>query len=172
MKGRSGNFTDHHKELSKNDNYLHNANCTWLIEPDPPANTITLNFQSFEVEKDFDYVVVYDGATVNSPVLGNFSGYHIPGPLIAKSGKIFMTFTTDVGLSFGGFSCTYTSDGEVEKIGGGGGHAGMSAGGVVVLCLLFVAIGIVVGAAGLVAIQRWQSSSTSSYKRVPIDEGY
>jgi hypothetical protein len=54
-------------------NYDNNAYCRWLIRP-PYANKITLSFNNFSTEDQFDFLAVYDGTTL----LGQYSGNTIP----------------------------------------------------------------------------------------------
>jgi hypothetical protein len=44
--------------------YTDNAKCTWLIAP-PGAQSITLEFSTFDMEEDYDYVYVYDGTVAD-----------------------------------------------------------------------------------------------------------
>ena len=44
--------------------YASNAKCSWLIAP-PGAQSITLEFSSFDTEEDYDFVHVYDGTVAD-----------------------------------------------------------------------------------------------------------
>ena len=44
--------------------YADNAECSWLIAP-PGAQSITLEFSSFDTEEDYDFVHVYDGTVAD-----------------------------------------------------------------------------------------------------------
>jgi len=116
-----GNFTDHHHELSGKGSYLHNAACTWLLQPaHPNIDHIELTFEKFETEKEYDFVVVYDGGDAHAPVMGNYSGYiNKPFTVYSTGPRLFVTFTSDVGLSFGGFTAAWKT---VFKANGGGGE--------------------------------------------------
>uniref|UniRef100_A0A8C5NLT2 CUB and Sushi multiple domains 2 n=4 Tax=Passeriformes TaxID=9126 RepID=A0A8C5NLT2_JUNHY len=67
--------------------YGSSLHCVWLIIANPESR-IHLAFNDFDVEPQFDFLAVKDGATAESPVLGTFSGSHIPSSL-TSSGKGF-----------------------------------------------------------------------------------
>ena len=48
--------------------YADNAKCSWLIAP-PGAQSITLEFSSFDTEEDYDFVHVYDGTVADEKFL-------------------------------------------------------------------------------------------------------
>jgi hypothetical protein len=56
-------------------------------------------FDSFSTEERYDFVKVYDGMSVTGTLLGQFSGTPTPGVLAAKSGSVFIRFTSDNGGS-------------------------------------------------------------------------
>ena len=64
LTGQTGSFSDG----SGGSNYANNAFCYWNIAP-AGATTITLNFSAFDTEANYDGIIVYDGETVNDPVL-------------------------------------------------------------------------------------------------------
>ncbi len=69
-------------------------------------------FDSFSTEEDYDVLKVYDGTSMNSlPLLGEFSGTTIPGVLIAKSGSVFVRFTSDGGGSEDGVGMRWSDIG-------------------------------------------------------------
>ncbi|MBC8486067.1 MAG: C10 family peptidase [Bacteroidetes bacterium] len=80
------------------ENYDPNANCSWLITPQTPEDSvtnITLNFVTLDTEND-DVVTIYDGETTSDPVLGTYSGTTTPGDNITSTGnKMLVTFVAD-----------------------------------------------------------------------------
>jgi len=86
------------------------ALCAWLITPTTPQR-ITLNFDSIQLEKDHDYIRVYDGSNDEAPLLamiqGDVTGRGNPedrveitalnnaGPFVAESGSMYITLKTD-----------------------------------------------------------------------------
>jgi|GEM_PF-2245483 len=91
---------------SGNNNYSNNLDCSWTIAP-PGATSITLTFTSFRTE-DFEFVTVYDGEDENAPVLGEFEGSSLPPTVTANSGKMFITFKTDLSGTYAGWSANFS----------------------------------------------------------------
>ena len=75
-------------------NYGNNLNCSWLINP-ASSSVVVLNFDEFNTESSQDIVKVYDGTSTSGTLLGTFSGSNLPGMLIANSGSMYITFSTN-----------------------------------------------------------------------------
>ena len=75
------------------DDYLNDADCQKLIQPDN-TEFITLTFTEFNLEDGNDIVQVFDGATSSAPSLGSFTGTTLPGELVSTGPAMFITFTT------------------------------------------------------------------------------
>ncbi|MBW6460242.1 MAG: C10 family peptidase [Bacteroidales bacterium] len=88
--------------------YQGGATCLWRIKP-PYAGKITLSFNYFETEEDYDIVSVYDGTTL----IGTFSGNTIPEPIIATSGMMTVTWYTNPSNNYLGWEASY----EVDNVG-------------------------------------------------------
>eukprot|EP00013_Stygamoeba_regulata_P021127 CAMPEP_0177656046 /NCGR_PEP_ID=MMETSP0447-20121125/15323_1 /TAXON_ID=0 /ORGANISM="Stygamoeba regulata, Strain BSH-02190019" /LENGTH=384 /DNA_ID=CAMNT_0019160069 /DNA_START=41 /DNA_END=1195 /DNA_ORIENTATION=+ len=166
-----GTFTDHHQELSGKNNYLHNAHCSWLLTPeleDADVEKVRLRFTQFETEEQFDFVVVHDGPDFTFPVIANLSGTLNKMPAYTSTGPaLFITFTTDVGLSFGGFEAEWEAVPVTKQ---GGTHSTMS---LVVTAVIFLIVGALVGAVGLMLVQRYHSAQQqSTYTRLPMDDAF
>lgn len=88
--------------------YYNNENYTFTIAP-PNAVSLDITFASFDVEQGFDYLYVYDGASVNSPqVPGSpYSGTTIPSGFSTSSGAVTFKFTSDGSTVGGGFQGSY-----------------------------------------------------------------
>lgn len=98
----SGSFDDG----SGVNEYNNSSNCKWDITP-TGAGTVTLHFNSFDLESTNDKVRVTD--IVNSTLLGNFSGSSIPADVTSPSGQMRVIFTSNSSITGDGFSATYTS---------------------------------------------------------------
>ena len=95
-----GNFTALSGSITIPANYASKVQCDYLITT---GKAIYLIFDSFSTEEAYDFVTVYDGTSMNSlPLLGEFSGTTTPGVLAAKSGSVFVRFTSDGGGSADG----------------------------------------------------------------------
>lgn len=104
MTGMEGEMNDG----SGSYNYHNNSYCTWYIRPDE-GGTITLTFHSFDTESGVDKITVFDG----NIKVAEFSGQEVPGPVVAQSGSIFMTWLTDGSNTGQGWSASY----EAEAVG-------------------------------------------------------
>lgn len=101
----SGTFYDSGGETG---NYSDGENCTFLINPGC-AFSITMSFNSFQTEGCCDYFTVYDGIDNTGELLLITSGYTIPDPVIANSGAMFITFTSDGSIVNSGWEAVWTS---------------------------------------------------------------
>lgn len=106
LTGQTGTFSDG----SGASNYANNAFCYWNIAP-AGATTITLNFTAFDTEANYDGVIVYDGESVNDPVLLNWSGSSLPPAATSTGDKMLVVFTSDATITQGGFDANYTITG-------------------------------------------------------------
>lgn len=86
--------------------YWNNTQCDWLIQP-ADADQIILNFTEFRTESGVDILTVYDGANTSGQVLGVFSGNNLPSTLIANSGSMFLTFTSNSTIQDFGWEASY-----------------------------------------------------------------
>jgi Zn-dependent metalloprotease len=102
----TGTFTDG----SGTSNYGNNQLCYWLIAP-PCATSVTLSLTQLNTEAGYDGLIVYNGSSTSSPVLGSFSGTTLPSSVTASSGQMLVVFTSDFSTNAQGFSANYTSTG-------------------------------------------------------------
>ncbi len=95
-------------------NYNDNSNSLITIQP-PGASYITLNFSSFDFESGYDYVYIYDGPSVTSPLIGSYTGNTLPGggTVTSTVGSIAIKQFSDQYVTETGFAlawnCTYPS---------------------------------------------------------------
>ncbi len=81
------------------ENYDHNEDYTFSICI-PGADRITMVFEYFCTEEDFDYLQIFDGPDTNSPPVGGiFTGEPDPPTVIATSGCISLYFHSDESVS-------------------------------------------------------------------------
>ncbi|OWK58649.1 CUB and sushi domain-containing protein 1 [Lonchura striata] len=88
--------------------YGSSLHCVWLIIANPESR-IHLAFNDFDVEPQFDFLAVKDGGTAESPVLGTFSGSHIPSSLTSSGHVARLEFQTDHSMEKRGFNITFTT---------------------------------------------------------------
>ena len=89
-------------------NYADNANGALTILPATPGMVVQLVFNSFLTEQGFDFMRVFDGTSVNAPLLGSYSGSQLPLPIIATNadGALTVQFISDAYVSGAGFTAT------------------------------------------------------------------
>ena len=88
-------------------NYADNQNCSYLISP-VSGNLVVLTFEAFNTEAGQDIVSVYDGTSSSGTLLGSYSGSSIPPVLIANSGNMFITFTSNGSTNASGWKARWS----------------------------------------------------------------
>jgi hypothetical protein len=106
----SGNFYD---TGGPDGTYQNNEDITMTIAPSTPGAKMKFNFTAFDCENNWDFLKVYDGADVNAPMIGNFTGASIPAELVEliaspsnTSGAITFHFTSDNSVLHLGWAAT------------------------------------------------------------------
>jgi len=100
---QSGTFSDG----SGPADYHNGSTCMWMIQP-PGATELTLYFNSFNTEEEFDQVKVFDPVT--QELLADLSGDINPPPVTSPSGKAFVTFSTNYTITAPGWEIYYETD--------------------------------------------------------------
>jgi len=90
-------------------NYQNDERTLTLIQPTGATN-ITLTFTRFNVETNYDYLYIYDGATVNSPLIGRFTSTSSPGTITSSTGSLLLDFRSDCATTDSGWVASYTSN--------------------------------------------------------------
>ncbi|CAH2282322.1 cubilin [Pelobates cultripes] len=89
------------------------SHCAWLLEA-PEGDTITLSFGYFDVESHavcrWDSVTIVNGASTESPVIGQYCGTTSPGTIQSGSNKLLVLFNSDSTIHGGGFYANWTSN--------------------------------------------------------------
>ncbi|XP_052697133.1 cubilin-like isoform X2 [Crassostrea angulata] len=92
--------------------YPANKECVYTINQSP-GSVVTLSFTAFDLEGStnciYDYLTVYDGGSVQSPLLGRFCGAQIPAPVSSTQNMMTVKFVTDGSQHNTGFMASYTS---------------------------------------------------------------
>ncbi len=87
--------------------YKNNMDCEWLIQPKDSVSSIKLTFLEFKTQSDSDKIIVYNGPSIASPVLGAFSGSNIPSPIITAGTSLLVRFITDDSITDEGWLASY-----------------------------------------------------------------
>lgn len=89
-------------------NYGDDVRQCQLIAP-AGATSVSLTFSSFDLEANYDYLLVYNGANNQAPLIGKYSGTTNPGTLTGTTGKLYMELRTDCATTRPGFAASWTS---------------------------------------------------------------
>uniref|UniRef100_A0A6Q2YHZ2 CUB and Sushi multiple domains 1 n=1 Tax=Esox lucius TaxID=8010 RepID=A0A6Q2YHZ2_ESOLU len=93
--------------------YGNNMNCVWLIIAEP-GSRIHLIFSDFEVEPQFDYLIVKDDGMSEPTTFGTFSGKDVPSQIASNGHIMRLEFQSDHSNTGKGFNITYTTFGQNE----------------------------------------------------------
>lgn len=100
----SGNFFD---TGGPSGNYGNDERVFWLFK-NPTATNITIQFNTFNTEANYDYIFVYDGGSVNSTLLSKHAGTVIPGPFTTSNDSLLLEFRSDCATTAPGWNGSYT----------------------------------------------------------------
>jgi hypothetical protein len=95
---------------SGNWDYHNNSVCLWRIIPEG-ASSVTLYFSEFETEEGADMLKIYDLQSLE--LLAEYSGMYasgVPDPVTSPSGKIFLTFNSNISVTAPGWRAYFESD--------------------------------------------------------------
>ena len=87
-------------------NYGDDERLIWVIESEP-FTRISLNFSSFDLEDDFDFLWVYDGDNVFAPQLGRWNTQS-PGTVASSGNALCVEFRSDCATTAGGWRSHWT----------------------------------------------------------------
>lgn len=93
--GPTGNYGDDERQL-------------FLINP-PGATSITLTVNSFDLELNWDYMYVYDGNSLSSPLIGTYTGTTIPATITSTGGEMLIQFRSDCSTIDSGWNISWNS---------------------------------------------------------------
>ncbi|XP_078301352.1 CUB and sushi domain-containing protein 1 isoform X1 [Panthera onca] len=90
-------------------NYFNSQTCSWSIKVEPNYN-ITIFVDTFQSEKQFDALEVFDGSSGQSPLLVVLSGNHTEqSNFTSRSNQLYLRWSTDHATSKKGFKIRYTA---------------------------------------------------------------
>ncbi len=73
----------------------------------PGADQVNLQFSSFVTESAFDTLWIFDGPTVNAPLIGAYDGNNSPGNLTSTGTSITLRFKSDGATRASGWEMIY-----------------------------------------------------------------
>jgi bacillolysin len=85
-------------------NYSDQTNSVRTISP-TGAGYIRLKFNSFNFENNYDYLYIYDGPNMNSPLIGRYTGTTLPngGTIVTTQGSVTFRQSSDQAVNASGF---------------------------------------------------------------------
>lgn len=88
-------------------NYSDNENFTYTFNPGTAGAKIKAVFSAFDVELEtscsYDWLKVYNGPDINSPLLGTYCGTSVPGPFESTTGSLTFKFSSDYNVNATGW---------------------------------------------------------------------
>ncbi|PCJ78967.1 MAG: hypothetical protein COA57_15885, partial [Flavobacteriales bacterium] len=90
-------------------NYGDDERMLWLIQP-TSATSVTLTFTAFDLELNWDYLFIYDGSSVNDPLIGQYTGTISPGVITSSGGSLLAEFRSDCATTNPGWAANWTSN--------------------------------------------------------------
>jgi len=89
-------------------NYINDERSITTISP-TGAVTVSVTFSSFNIENTWDYLYIYDGADINAPLIGYYTGTTNPGTITSSGNSLTFEFRSDCATLAPGWAATYTS---------------------------------------------------------------
>jgi N-acetyl-anhydromuramyl-L-alanine amidase AmpD len=86
-------------------NYGNDERKIWVIRG-PEESNIQLDFSSFSLESDFDFLWVYDGDNVYAPKLGRWNT-HSPGMVLSSGNAMCVEFRSDCATTASGWEASW-----------------------------------------------------------------
>jgi len=89
-------------------NYSDDERLIWTIAP-VNATSVTVNFSSFSAENTWDYLYIYDGNSINAPLIGYHTGTNSPGTITSSGGSLTFEWRSDCATTASGWNASWTS---------------------------------------------------------------
>jgi len=93
--GQGANYTDDERKI-------------WVFEP-TNATSVTLDFSVFNLENNWDFLFIYDGNSIDAPLIGKYTGTTSPGVVTSTGGSIAVEFRSDCATNTAGWEVNYSS---------------------------------------------------------------
>ncbi|MDD2527735.1 MAG: C10 family peptidase [Lentimicrobiaceae bacterium] len=106
LSGLRGTFSDGSNMV----NYQSNADCFWLLNPDPliydSVTQLRLSFPVFDMHPTDD-IVIYQGADTTAPEIFSYNGSNFPELVTVDGRNALVRFTSDASETANGFLISY-----------------------------------------------------------------
>ncbi len=90
-------------------NYPNSERSLTLIRV-PEGNTVKLDFQSFNLETNYDFMWIYDGDNEFAPLIGRFNTQS-PGTVLSSGNELLVEFRSDCNDNAAGWHAVWTAQG-------------------------------------------------------------
>ncbi len=104
----SGSFSDLGGPTGE---YFNDEDYIFTISP-TEADSVTMVFSDFFVEKDYDTLFIYDGPDTKSALLGSYTGLDNPGTVTGHSGALTFRFKSDRATTTSGWNAYWSCNGQ------------------------------------------------------------
>jgi len=75
--------------------YSQTSSCSWLISPSYDSiSSIVLKFGKFKTTPNFGVIRIYNGSTVNDPLIATYSGSQLPNNITINNKYVLVTFNS------------------------------------------------------------------------------
>ncbi|MBX7093386.1 MAG: N-acetylmuramoyl-L-alanine amidase [Flavobacteriales bacterium] len=101
----SGNFYD---SGGAGNNYSDDERKITVIQPSG-ATSVTLTFTAFNIEANWDYMYIYNGNSINAPLIGVYTGTTSPGTVTGNT-ALTIEFRSDCSTTQSGWAASWTSN--------------------------------------------------------------
>ncbi len=108
----SGIFAD---QGGLNGNYFNNQNLVQIFQSES-GQRIRFNFQQFSLENNIDFLRIYDGASINAPLIGTFTGTISPGIVVSTGNRLTFQFTSNSSSTTTGWAAAIDCFGETLPV--------------------------------------------------------
>ncbi|XP_038652379.1 cubilin [Scyliorhinus canicula] len=95
--------------------YENNLDCLWYIVV-PLNKIVNMTFTTFLLEDPSegictsDYISIYDGGNINSPLVGTYCGSQLPPPFVSSNNFLTVRFISGYSIELAGFKATYIAN--------------------------------------------------------------
>jgi N-acetyl-anhydromuramyl-L-alanine amidase AmpD len=105
LTGASGTHTD---SGGSTGSYLNDERKIWVIQPSGAAG-VSLTFTAFSIEAGYDKLFIYNGSSVNAPLIGAYTGTTLPPAVSSGGGALTLEFRSDCATVANGWIASWTS---------------------------------------------------------------
>lgn len=82
----------------RDNNYQNNEESITVIAPENGEDRVRVQFITFSLESNFDFLAIYDGSNISAPLIGRYSGTQLSSQSISannEEGTLTFVFTSD-----------------------------------------------------------------------------